>query len=197
MSSFCRLFAASRISPSAEMNSVNIKSAPWALHKARKGGSLTSSIGANSRGKSPKSILPIFAIAFFEGCKSTKSFVGLFCTPGVSDGATNARRTEIPRLKSQRCEALRQFRTIPSIDHAPADQFFHRDRFHFRRSRSGVLAVGSAHDGNLLGDAEFRQPPSHTHQSFDVAVSALGVVCGSRDALRTTELARMDEVPAV
>jgi hypothetical protein len=29
------------------------------LHKARKGGSLTSSIGARSKGKSPKLIVPI------------------------------------------------------------------------------------------------------------------------------------------
>src|SRR5687767_6728405 len=62
MSSFCRLFTASRISPSEEMNSVYIMSAPPSLQTARKGGSLTSSIGARSNGNSPNSILPIFAI---------------------------------------------------------------------------------------------------------------------------------------
>ena len=45
-----------------EMNSVYIKSAPCVLHKARNGGSLTSSIGARRRGKSPSSMSRIFAI---------------------------------------------------------------------------------------------------------------------------------------
>jgi membrane protease YdiL (CAAX protease family) len=58
------LFTASRIRPSEEINSVYITSAPWRLHNARNGGSLTSSIGANSNGKSPKSILPIFTLTF-------------------------------------------------------------------------------------------------------------------------------------
>ncbi len=40
MSSFFRLFIASRINPSLEINSVYIKSAPLSLHTARNGGSL-------------------------------------------------------------------------------------------------------------------------------------------------------------
>ena len=59
ISSFCTLLAASRISPSEEMNSVYIKSAPFFLQTARKGGSLTSSIGASNKGNSPNSMLPI------------------------------------------------------------------------------------------------------------------------------------------
>ena len=43
-------------------NSVFIKSAPFSLQTLRKGGSLTSSIGASNRGKSPNSMLAIFAI---------------------------------------------------------------------------------------------------------------------------------------
>src|SRR5688572_14658997 len=62
MSSFCRLFAASRMRPSEEINSVYIKSAPPSLQTARNGGSLTSSIGASNKGKSPNSICPIFTI---------------------------------------------------------------------------------------------------------------------------------------
>jgi hypothetical protein len=48
------------MSPSDEINSEYIKSAPCCLHNLRKGGSLTSSIGARSNGKSGSSILPIF-----------------------------------------------------------------------------------------------------------------------------------------
>jgi hypothetical protein len=48
--------------PSEEINSVYIKSAPFALQTARKGGSDTSSIGARRRGKEPSSMLPIFTI---------------------------------------------------------------------------------------------------------------------------------------
>ncbi|MEN9730305.1 MAG: hypothetical protein RLZ91_1423, partial [Bacteroidota bacterium] len=48
--------------PSEEINSVYIKSAPFALHTARKGGSDTSSMGANNNGKSPNSMFPIFTI---------------------------------------------------------------------------------------------------------------------------------------
>ena len=58
------VLTASRIRPSEEINSVYITSAPWRLHNARNGGSLTSSIGANSNGNSPKSILPIFTLIF-------------------------------------------------------------------------------------------------------------------------------------
>ena len=56
------LFAASRISPSLDINSVYITSAPCSLQSARNGGSLTSSIGANSKGKEPNSMFPILAI---------------------------------------------------------------------------------------------------------------------------------------
>ena len=52
MSSFFRLLMASRINPSLLMNSVYIRSAPWSLQTARKGGSLTSSMGASKSGKS-------------------------------------------------------------------------------------------------------------------------------------------------
>src|SRR5699024_6663358 len=48
--------AAFRISPSEETNSVYIISTPCCLHTKRNGGSLTSSIGAKSKGNSPKSI---------------------------------------------------------------------------------------------------------------------------------------------
>ena len=68
--SFFRLFIASRISPSEEINSEYIKSAPWSLHNLRKGGSLTSSIGAKSKGKSGNSMLPILTI-FIIFCKIT------------------------------------------------------------------------------------------------------------------------------
>ena len=53
------LFAASLIKPSLEMNSVYTTSAPCSLHKALKGGSLTSSIGAKSKGKSGSCMSPI------------------------------------------------------------------------------------------------------------------------------------------
>src|SRR4051812_26269004 len=60
ISSFFILLAAERISPSEEMNSVYIMSAPLALHTARNGGSLTSSMGASRSGNSPSSIFLIF-----------------------------------------------------------------------------------------------------------------------------------------
>src|SRR6478735_261464 len=59
MSSFCRLLIAFRIKPSLEINSVYIRSAPLSLQTARKGGSLTSSIGASRRGKSGRETEPI------------------------------------------------------------------------------------------------------------------------------------------
>src|SRR5690606_36031385 len=46
------------------MNSVYIKSAPFSLHTMRKGGSLTSSIGASSSGKSGSSMLPILGMNY-------------------------------------------------------------------------------------------------------------------------------------
>ena len=72
-SSFCLLFMASRISPSLLINSLYIRSAPLSLHNALNGGSLTSSIGANSSGKSGNSMEPILGISFFVycGCKFT------------------------------------------------------------------------------------------------------------------------------
>jgi hypothetical protein len=57
-----RLFMASRINPSEEINSEYIKSAPCNLHNLRKGGSLTSSIGASNKGKSGNMMLPILGI---------------------------------------------------------------------------------------------------------------------------------------
>jgi hypothetical protein len=57
-----RLFMASRINPSEEMNSEYIKSAPCNLHNLRNGGSLTSSIGASNSGKSGNMMLPILGI---------------------------------------------------------------------------------------------------------------------------------------
>src|SRR5688572_11159135 len=51
---------ASRIRPSLLINSVYIRSAPFFLHTALNGGSLTSSIGAKSSGKSGNSIVSIF-----------------------------------------------------------------------------------------------------------------------------------------
>src|SRR5678815_4400614 len=66
MSSFCMLFIASRIKPSLLMNSVYIKSAPFALHTARNGGSLTSSMGANRSGKLGSDILSIFIKRFYN-----------------------------------------------------------------------------------------------------------------------------------
>ena len=59
MSSFARLFAASRINPSELMNSVYMTSAPYFLHSARNGGSLTSSIGASKKGNSAMSMSPM------------------------------------------------------------------------------------------------------------------------------------------
>src|SRR5690606_41010766 len=72
MSSLRTLLAASRIKPSEEMNSVYTTSAPCSLHRARKGGSLTSSMGARSKGKSGSSMSAIRAKSFFLDCKSTK-----------------------------------------------------------------------------------------------------------------------------
>src|ERR1035438_7323714 len=60
ISSLSTLFVALRISPSEEINSVYIRSAPYFLHTNLKGGSLTSSIGASNNGNSPSSIFPIF-----------------------------------------------------------------------------------------------------------------------------------------
>src|SRR5688572_7133597 len=73
MSSFITLLAASLISPSDEMNSVYIISAPSSLQTARNGGSLTSSIGASNNGKSPNSMFPILIIVFcsVNGHRST------------------------------------------------------------------------------------------------------------------------------
>src|ERR1700755_3498879 len=62
MSSFWRLLMASRINPSLLINSVYIRSAPLSLHTARKGGSLTSSIGASNKGKSGNSICSILTM---------------------------------------------------------------------------------------------------------------------------------------
>src|ERR1700722_2303634 len=59
-SSFCRLFMASRINPSLEMNSLYIRSAPCCLQTYLKGGSLTSSMGARRSGKEGSCILPTF-----------------------------------------------------------------------------------------------------------------------------------------
>jgi uncharacterized protein len=56
------LLAASLMSPSLEMNSVYMRSAPCCLHSMRNGGSLTSSIGARRSGKSGSSIAPILII---------------------------------------------------------------------------------------------------------------------------------------
>src|SRR5438034_604580 len=60
--SFYLLLIASLIRPSEEMNSVYIRSAPLSLHTARKGGSLTSSIGASNKGKSGNCMVPILII---------------------------------------------------------------------------------------------------------------------------------------
>src|ERR1700755_866937 len=69
MSSFWRLLMASRINPSLLINSVYIRSAPLSLHTARKGGSLTSSIGASNKGKSGNSIWSIFTILRYGSTK--------------------------------------------------------------------------------------------------------------------------------
>ena len=60
ISSFWTLFAASLINPSLEINSVYTTSAPCSLQRTLNGGSLTSSIGARSKGKDPSLMLPIF-----------------------------------------------------------------------------------------------------------------------------------------
>src|SRR5699024_12107992 len=79
ISNFWVDFAAFRISPSEETNSVYIISTPCCLHTKRNGGSLTSSIGAKSKGNSPKSLeFPIFTditaqkYAFFILYKQTR-----------------------------------------------------------------------------------------------------------------------------
>src|SRR3954463_14313121 len=64
ISSFILLFTASRINPSLLINSVYIISAPFCLHTYRKGGSLTSSIGASNRANSGRVIFPILIIYF-------------------------------------------------------------------------------------------------------------------------------------
>ena len=61
------VFAASRIRPSEEMNSVYIISAPNPLQIYLNEGSVTSSIGARNTGFSPKSMEPIFI--FFQSTK--------------------------------------------------------------------------------------------------------------------------------
>ncbi len=77
ISSFIMLFAASRIKPSELINSVYIRSAPYFLHTALKGGSLTSSIGASNRGNSPNSISAILTktlTKFSRTCSKIKPF---------------------------------------------------------------------------------------------------------------------------
>ena len=69
ISSFCLLFMASLINPSLLMNSVYIRSAPCFLHTARKGGSLTSSMGASKSGNPDKFMLPIFIIQLLQSYK--------------------------------------------------------------------------------------------------------------------------------
>src|SRR5690606_15343064 len=64
ISSFMTLLAASRINPSEDINSVYTTSAPCSLQSARKGGSLTSSMGARSKGNSGSSIFPILGKVF-------------------------------------------------------------------------------------------------------------------------------------
>src|SRR5213082_2929735 len=79
ISSFCLLLIASLINPSLLINSVYIRSAPFSLHTDLKGGSLTSSIGANSNGNSDNDIVPIFinsnillpGLILQPGCKFT------------------------------------------------------------------------------------------------------------------------------
>ena len=80
------LFAASRINPSEEINSVYTTSAPFSLHKARKGGSLTSSIGANNRGKSGSSIVSIFTKLDYFFCKIS---VFISQSPKLMNSKTN------------------------------------------------------------------------------------------------------------
>jgi hypothetical protein len=61
---------------------VYITSAPFSLQSALKGGSLTSSIGANNKGNSPSSTFPIFTTSFnFAAAKlqqSMNSFLEVF-----------------------------------------------------------------------------------------------------------------------
>jgi hypothetical protein len=66
---------ASRINPSLLMNSVYIRSAPLSLHTARNGGSLTSSIGASSKGNSGRDMLPIEIIFIFISQWSVKKWL--------------------------------------------------------------------------------------------------------------------------
>src|SRR6218665_207101 len=115
ISNFFWLFAASRISPSLEINSVYIKSAPPSLHTpqntgslpfythpappslhpARNGGSLTSSIGASNNGNSPNSKAPILTILLFllnnfYILRKSSLFVGcsqFFTTPPIRSSA--------------------------------------------------------------------------------------------------------------
>src|ERR1700754_4820467 len=70
ISSFRRLFIPPFTRLSQEMNSVYVRSAPLALQTTRKGGSLTSSMGASRRGKSRSEISPIFTMYKIPfGCK--------------------------------------------------------------------------------------------------------------------------------
>src|SRR5687768_2240135 len=62
-----------RIKPSDEMNSVYIRSAPLSLQTARNGGSLTSSMGARSRGNSGSDIFPMFGMMYQMTATITRS----------------------------------------------------------------------------------------------------------------------------
>src|SRR5690606_23052652 len=108
MSSFRTLLAASRISPSEEMNSVYTTSAPCSLHRARKGGSLTSSMGARSKGKSGSSMSAIRAKSFFLDCKSTKYprtawvLIGFQAVPLLQvDGPLVVLQAEVPEIEGK------------------------------------------------------------------------------------------------
>ena len=72
MFSFCSVLLTERISASADTNSVYTMSAPKRLHISRKAGSVTSSIGARSTGRSPKSMLAIFIFCCVLGAKVRK-----------------------------------------------------------------------------------------------------------------------------
>src|SRR5690606_14133673 len=62
------------------MNSVYIKSAPFCLQTALKGGSLTSSIGASNNGKSPNSKFPILTTSYFKFGRKFTSIMEIYET---------------------------------------------------------------------------------------------------------------------
>ena len=63
---FAMALAASRTSPSEGTNSVVTIAAPASRHRMRKDASVTSSIGAKTTGRAPRSMFPIFTLQRYD-----------------------------------------------------------------------------------------------------------------------------------